>query len=148
VALETEKKQVEGESPFVCLSLVGLACLESAPNSVSCFWFSGLRTIVGNSATQAQAVQTAYNSSQQELEELRVAALEACQGVEEGEVQAGSLMTSRLRALSRHATQRVRRALYLGVQKALAWCLSSTRSTSRPSLRATLFLSALTTRWR
>jgi hypothetical protein len=26
--------------------------------------------------TQAQAIQTAYNSSQQELEELRVAALE------------------------------------------------------------------------
>jgi hypothetical protein len=28
--------------------------------------------------TQAQAMQTAYNSSQQELEELRAAALEAC----------------------------------------------------------------------
>jgi hypothetical protein len=28
--------------------------------------------------TQAQAVQTAYNSSQQELEELRAAAFEAC----------------------------------------------------------------------
>jgi hypothetical protein len=45
-----------------------------------------LRTALGNSATQAQAVQTAYNSSQQELEDLRAAALEACQGVEEGEV--------------------------------------------------------------
>jgi hypothetical protein len=34
--------------------------------------------------TQAEAVQTAYNSSQQELEELRAAALEICQEVEEG----------------------------------------------------------------
>jgi hypothetical protein len=53
------------------------------------------------------------------LEELRAATLEACQGVEEGEVQAGSSMASRLRALSRHVTQRIRRALHLGVQKAL-----------------------------
>jgi hypothetical protein len=46
---------------------------------------SGLRTALGTSATQAQALQTAYNSSQQELEELRYAALEACHDVEEGE---------------------------------------------------------------
>jgi hypothetical protein len=65
------------------------------------FRLSGLRTALGNSATQAQ---TTYNSSQQELEELRAAALEACQGVEEGEAQAGSSMASHLRALSRHVT--------------------------------------------
>jgi hypothetical protein len=53
------------------------------------------------------------------LEELRAAALEACQGVEEGEVQAGSSMASRLRTLSRHVTQCVHRALHLGVQKSL-----------------------------
>jgi hypothetical protein len=53
------------------------------------------------------------------LEELRAATLEACQGVEEGEVLARSSMASRLRALSRHVTQRMRRALHLGVQKAL-----------------------------
>jgi RNA 3'-terminal phosphate cyclase len=53
------------------------------------------------------------------LEELRAAALEASQGVEEGEEQAGSFMASRLRALSRHVAQRMRRALHLGVQKAL-----------------------------
>jgi hypothetical protein len=53
------------------------------------------------------------------LEELRAAALEACQEVEEGEVQAGSSMASRLRALSGHVTQRMRRTLHLGVQKAL-----------------------------
>jgi hypothetical protein len=61
----------------------------------------------------------AYNSSQQELEELRAAALEAYQEVEEGEVQAGSSMASRLRALSGHVTRRMRRSLHLGVQKAL-----------------------------
>jgi hypothetical protein len=84
------------------------------------FWFSHQRTALGNSATQAQALQTAYNSSQQETEELRAAALEACQGVEEGEVQAGSSMASRLRALSTHVTQRMCCALHLGVQKALS----------------------------
>jgi hypothetical protein len=36
-ALEAEKKQVEGESLFICLLLVGSACLGSAPNF--CFWF-------------------------------------------------------------------------------------------------------------
>jgi DNA-binding Lrp family transcriptional regulator len=66
----------------------------------------------------------AYNSSQQELEELRAAALEACQEVEEGDVQAGSSMASRLRALDRHVTQRLRRALHLGVQKALGVVVS------------------------
>jgi urease accessory protein UreF len=64
-------------------------------------------------------VQTAYNSSHQELEELRAAALEACQEVEEGEAQAGSSMASCLRALGGHVTRRMRRALHLGIQKAL-----------------------------
>jgi hypothetical protein len=49
-------------------------------------------------------VQTTYNSSQQELKELRAAALEVCQEVEEGEVQAGSSLASRLRALSGHVS--------------------------------------------
>jgi hypothetical protein len=64
-------------------------------------------------------VQTAYNSSQQELEELRAAALEVCQEVGEGEAHAGSSLASRLRALGGHVSQRVRRALHLGVKKAL-----------------------------
>jgi hypothetical protein len=64
-------------------------------------------------------VQTAYNSSQQELEELWAASLEVCQEVEEGEAQAGSSLASRLRALSGHVSQRMRRALHLGVNKAL-----------------------------
>jgi hypothetical protein len=69
--------------------------------------------------TQAEAVQTAYNSSQQELEALQAAALETCQEIEEGEAQAGSSLASRLRALGGHVSQRMRRALYLGVRKAL-----------------------------
>jgi hypothetical protein len=64
-------------------------------------------------------VQTAYNSSQQDLEELWAAALETCQEVEEGEVQAGRSMASRLRALRVHVARCMRRALHLGVQKAL-----------------------------
>jgi hypothetical protein len=83
------------------------------------FWFSDWQNAPGNSRTQAQVLQTAYNSSQQELEELRAAALEACQGVEEGEAQAGSSTASRLRALSTYVTQRMHRALHLGVQKTL-----------------------------
>jgi hypothetical protein len=61
----------------------------------------------------------AYNSTEQELRELRAAALETCQAVEEGEAQAGSLLASRLRALGGHVSRRMRRALHLGVQKAL-----------------------------
>jgi hypothetical protein len=79
---------------------------------------------LGNLTTQAESLQTSYNSSQQELEELRASALEACQEVEEGDVQAGSSMASRLRALGRHVTQRLRRALHLGVQKALGVVVS------------------------
>jgi hypothetical protein len=69
-------------------------------------------------------IQTAYNSSQQELEDLRVAALEACQSVEEGDVQAGSSMASYLRALGGHVTRCVQNALRLGVQKTLSMVLS------------------------
>jgi hypothetical protein len=63
--------------------------------------------------------QMAYNSSQQELEELRAAALKACRGVEEGEAQDGSSMASHLCALGGHVTRRMRRALHLGVQMVL-----------------------------
>jgi hypothetical protein len=78
-----------------------------------------LRTALGHAAERAEALQTSYNSSEQELLELRTAALETCRAVEEGEVQAGSSLASRLRALGGHVTGRVRRALHLGVQKAL-----------------------------
>jgi hypothetical protein len=74
---------------------------------------------MGNMTTQAEAVQTAYNSSQQELEVLQAAALETCQEIEEGEAQAGSSLASRLRALWGHVSQRMRCTLHLGVRKAL-----------------------------
>jgi DNA-binding Lrp family transcriptional regulator len=69
-------------------------------------------------------VQTAYNSSQQELEELQASALEVCQEVEEGEAHAGSSLASRLRALGGHVSQRMRRALHLGIKKALGVVVS------------------------
>jgi hypothetical protein len=64
-------------------------------------------------------LQAAYNSSERELVELRSTALETRQAVEEGEAQAGSSLASRLRALGRHVSGRMRCALRLGVQKAL-----------------------------
>jgi hypothetical protein len=69
-------------------------------------------------------LQASYNSSEQELLELRSAALETCQAVEEGQAQAGSSLASRLRALGEHVSGRMRRALHLGVQKALGVVLS------------------------
>jgi hypothetical protein len=78
-----------------------------------------LRTALGHTAEQAEALQTSYNSSEQDLLELRTAALETCQAVEEGDAQAGSSLASRLRSLGGHVAGRVRRALHLGVQKAL-----------------------------
>jgi hypothetical protein len=68
---------------------------------------------------QAETLQTAYNSSERELVELRAAALETCQAVKEGKAQAGSSLASRLRALGGHVSRRMRRALHLGIQKAL-----------------------------
>jgi hypothetical protein len=68
---------------------------------------------------QVEVVQTAYNSSQQELEGLQAAALETCQGIEEGEAQAGSSLASLPRALGGHVSQRMRRTLHLSVGKAL-----------------------------
>jgi hypothetical protein len=78
-----------------------------------------LRTALGHAAERAEALQASYNSSEQELPELRPTTLETCQTVEEGEAQAGSSLASRLRALGGHVTRRMRRALHLGVQKAL-----------------------------
>jgi hypothetical protein len=68
-----------------------------------------LRTAWGHAAERAEALQTSYNSSKQELQELRKVALETCRAVEEGEAQAGSSLASRLRALSGHVTERMRR---------------------------------------
>jgi hypothetical protein len=78
-----------------------------------------LRIALGHAAERAEALQASYNSSEQELQELRTAALETYRVVEEGEAQASSSLASRLHALSGHVTERMRRALRLGVQKAL-----------------------------
>jgi F0F1-type ATP synthase membrane subunit b/b' len=119
-SLEGEKKQVEGEFAFARFSLVDLFFLGFAPNFVSlCSWLLGLWTALGNMTTQTEVVQTAYNSSQQELEALQAAAHETCQGIEEGEAQAESSLASRLRALGGHVSQWMRRALHLCVRKAL-----------------------------
>jgi hypothetical protein len=69
--------------------------------------------------SQAEAMQTAYNFSQQELEALKAATLETCQGIEEGEAQDGSSLASLLCALGGHVSQRIRCALHLGIKKAL-----------------------------
>jgi hypothetical protein len=103
---------------------------------------------MGNRTTQAESLQTAYNFSQQELKELWSAALEACQEVKEGDVQAGSSMASRLRALGRHVTQHLRRALHLGIQNSLGVVVSHYQVNLELSPRATLFPSASTMRWR
>jgi hypothetical protein len=118
-ALEVEKKQVEGKLLFVsCFTDFPLEGSPPFPTP-SFLATSGLRTALGHAAERADALQTSYNSSEQELLELRSAALETCQAVEEGEAQAGSSLASRLRALGGHVTGRMRRALHLGVQKAL-----------------------------
>jgi hypothetical protein len=64
-------------------------------------------------------LQASYNSSERELLELRSVSLETCQAVDEGEAQVGSSLARRLRALGGHVSRRMRRALHLGVQKAL-----------------------------
>jgi hypothetical protein len=53
------------------------------------------------------------------LEALLAATLEIYQEVEEGAAQAGSSLASRLRTLGGHVSQRMLRALHLGVKKAL-----------------------------
>jgi hypothetical protein len=75
--------------------------------------------VLGHATDRAEALQAYYNSSERELVELRSAALETCQAVEEGEAQTGSSLANRLRTLGGHVSGRMLRALRLGVQKAL-----------------------------
>jgi ABC-type molybdate transport system substrate-binding protein len=90
-----------------------------SPFDFFCSRRPGLRTALGHATNRAETLQAAYNSSEQELVELRTATLEVCQAVEEGEAQAGSSLASHLRALGGHVSRRMHRALHLGVQKAL-----------------------------
>jgi hypothetical protein len=90
-----------------------------SPFDFFCSRRPGLRTTLGHATNRAETLQAAYNSSEQELVELRATTLEACQAIEEGEAQAGRSLASHLCALSGHVSRRMRRALHLGVQKAL-----------------------------
>jgi hypothetical protein len=91
LSLEVEKKQVEGKFVSVQFSFVDSFFWDPPPTSyLSCSWLPGLRTTLGHATTQAETVSTAYTSAEKELEELRAAALETCQAVEEGEAQAGN----------------------------------------------------------
>jgi hypothetical protein len=127
-SLEVEKKQVEGKLASARFSFVGFVLffvLSIFPSGIRshlhlpCSWLPGLRTALGHATTQVETVSAAYNSAEQELGELRAAALETCQAVEEGEAQAESSLASRPRALDRHVSRRMRHTLQLGVQKAL-----------------------------
>jgi hypothetical protein len=114
-ALEVEKKQVEGGSLFSFFVLLIFPLRVRSPSDFSCWCRLGLRTALGHATDRAEALQASYNSSEPELLDLRSAALETCQAVEEGEAQAGSSLASRLRALGGHVSGRMRRALRLGV---------------------------------
>jgi hypothetical protein len=118
-SLEGEKKQVQGEYVFLFFVLLIFPSGIRSHLDLPCSWLPGPRTTLGHATTQAETVSTAYNSSEQELGELRAAALETYQVVEEGVAQAGSSLASRLCALGGHVSRRMHRALHLGVQKAL-----------------------------
>jgi chromosome segregation ATPase len=118
-ALEVERKQVEGELPFRSFVLLTFPSGVRSLLDFLCSRYPGLRTALGHATDWSETLQVAYDSSERELVELRAAALETCQAVEEGEAQAGSSLASRLRALGGHFSRHMRHTLHLGVQKAL-----------------------------
>jgi hypothetical protein len=118
-ALEVERKQVEGELTFRCFVLLIFPSGVRSLLDFLCSWYPGLCTALGRATDRVETLQAAYDSSEQELVELRAAALETCRAVEEGEAHAGSSLASRLRALGGHVSRRMHRALHLGTQKAL-----------------------------
>nr|CAB3466472.1 unnamed protein product [Digitaria exilis] len=66
-----------------------------------------------------EAVLVAHSATQRELDELVQAASVACNEIAGADVQSGSSLASRLRALGGHFTSRVKEALLLGARKAL-----------------------------
>jgi hypothetical protein len=114
-----ERKQVEGELTFHRFVLLIFPLGVRSLFDFLCSWYPGLRTALGRAIDQAETSQAANDSSELELVELRAAALETCRAVEEGEAHAGSSLASHLHALGGHVSRRMRRALHLGVQKAL-----------------------------
>jgi hypothetical protein len=63
-ALESEKKQVEGESPLFTFRLLVWFIWDPLPILVFCSQFLSLRNALGNLTTQVESLQTSYNSSQ------------------------------------------------------------------------------------
>jgi hypothetical protein len=118
-ALEGERKQVEGELPLRSFVLLIFPSGARSLLDFLCSWCPGQHTALGRATGRAEMLQVAYDSSEQELAELRAAALETCRAVEEGEAHAGSSLASRLRTLGGHVSRRMRRALHLGIQKTL-----------------------------
>jgi hypothetical protein len=118
-ALKGERKQVEGESPLRSFVLLIFPSGIRSLLDFLCSWYPGLRTALGRVTDRAETLQAAYDSSEQELVELRAVALETCRAIEEGEAHTGSSLASRLHALGGHVSRRMRRALHLGVQKTL-----------------------------
>jgi hypothetical protein len=124
-ALDSERKQVEGELRFCPFSFVDLACSGSAPDF--CFFVVGFFRPVDRPKEYDHPGRGCEDGLQLLATGVGGVAgcrLEVCQEVEEGEAQAGSSLASRLRALGGHVSQRMRRALHLGVKKALGMVAS------------------------
>jgi hypothetical protein len=83
-ALEVERKQVEGGLPFNSFVMLIFPSGVCSLLDFLCSWYPGLRTALGRATDRAKTLQAAYDSSERELVELRAAALETCQAVEEG----------------------------------------------------------------
>jgi hypothetical protein len=75
-ALEGERKQVEGESPLRSFVLLIFPSGIRSLLEFFCSWYPGLRTALGSVTDRAETLQAAYDSSEQELVEMRAAALE------------------------------------------------------------------------
>jgi hypothetical protein len=75
-ALEVERKQVEGELSFCSFVLLIFSSGVRSLLDFLCSWYPGLCTALGRVTDQAETLQAAYDSSEQELVELRAVALE------------------------------------------------------------------------
>jgi hypothetical protein len=126
-ALEVERKQVEGELPFRSFVLLTFPSGVHPLLDFLCSWYPGLRTALGHATDRSETLQVAYDSSERELVELRAAALETCQAIEEGEAQAGSSLASRLRALGGISRGACVTCFAWASRRPSAWCDPTTR---------------------
>nr|CAB3469463.1 unnamed protein product [Digitaria exilis] len=92
----------------------GEKALEAAKGQVE-----ALKEALQAETESKEAVLVAHSATQRELDELVQAASAACNEIAGADVQSGSSLASRLRALGGHFTSRVKEALLLGVRKAL-----------------------------